>query len=294
MFYCSARNFLSRRTPLANWPLDRNAEKIAFYGDPFRAGFERDNIVTITPPWQMRFTDDSGNVSPVRGVRVHKKCSVSLQTVFNKLWDHYGRNQHNIEAAGLADFAGSYVKRNVRGSSSAISCHAFGAAIDLNPAQNQMNYDGNRGAMPDAVVQIFKSEGWFWGGDFKSRKDPMHFQAAHEGVPVVPDHPIEDRVPPEPQDGGEEQAVATDGPKPLYQSNLARAGAGIGVGGGLEVINEANNFAYGIANLKQNVNQLGVWGFIQAHAGFIFGVIAVCLAGYIIYKKYHDNKQAKQ
>lgn len=158
-----------------------------------------------------------------------------------------------------------------------------------------MNYDGNKGAMPDAVVQCFKSEGWFWGGDFKSRKDPMHFQAAHEGTPVVPDHPLEDPVPPEPRmDGGEEQVADADGPKPLYKSNLARAGAGIGVGGGLEVINEANNFAYGIANLKQNVNQLGAWGFIQAHAGFIFGIIALGLAGYIIYKKWHDNKQARK
>lgn len=276
---------------MANWPLDRNSEKTAFYGDPFRSGFERDNIVKITPPWQMRYTDDNGRVTPVRQVAVHKRCSVSLQTVFNKLWDHYGRDQHNVEAAGLADFAGSYVRRNVRGSSSAISCHAFGAAIDLNPAQNQMNYDGNRGAMPDAVVQIFKSEGWYWGGDFKSRKDPMHFQAAHEGTPVVPDHPLE-AEPAQVADTGEEGAA--DSPKPLYKSNLARAGAAIGAGGGLEVINEANSFAYGIANLKQNVNQLGVWGFITTHAGFVFGFIALCLAGYIIWKKFHDNKQAKQ
>jgi hypothetical protein len=31
--------------------------------------------------------------------------------------------------------------------------------------------------MPLAVVEIFESEGWRWGGWFKKRPDSMRFQA---------------------------------------------------------------------------------------------------------------------
>jgi hypothetical protein len=34
------------------------------------------------------------------------------------------------------------------------------------------------GKIPEWVVKAFKDEGWTWGGDFKSRKDLQHFQAA--------------------------------------------------------------------------------------------------------------------
>lgn len=281
---------------MPSWPLDRNAEKVAFYGDPFRAGFERDNIVSITPPWRMRYTDDNGRVTPIREIRIHRLCAASLQRVLNNLWEHYGRDQHNIEAVGLADYAGAYVKRNVRGSSSAISCHAFGAAIDLDPKHNPMNTSGNRGSFPDAVINIFKQEGWYWGGDFKSRKDPMHFQAAHEGTPVVAG-PIDGPVPPEPTDEPDGanlgSVAAVEGPKPLWKSNLVRAGAGVGVGALGDAGYQATDVLNTAVNVKYSLTNLGVIELVSKHTSFFLMLIIAGLAGYIIWKKWHDNKGAK-
>lgn len=69
-----------------------------------------------------------------------------------------------------------------------VSIHCFGAAVDLDPDDNPLivgcgprdprRFDPKRRTIPDAVVDAFADEGWFWGGNFSSRFDPMHFQWA--------------------------------------------------------------------------------------------------------------------
>jgi hypothetical protein len=53
--------------------------------------------------------------------------------------------------------------------------HAFGAAIDLNAAANPL---GEQGSMDSRVIEVFEHFGFFWGGRFHGRPDPMHFQYA--------------------------------------------------------------------------------------------------------------------
>ncbi|OHA47116.1 MAG: hypothetical protein A3A80_01715 [Candidatus Terrybacteria bacterium RIFCSPLOWO2_01_FULL_44_24] len=71
-----------------------------------------------------------------------------------------------------------------------LSNHAFGRAIDINPAINPyiredyrypegVEYDSNLpGAMTadGKVVKYFKMHGWAWGGDWTDTKDYMHFE----------------------------------------------------------------------------------------------------------------------
>jgi D-alanyl-D-alanine carboxypeptidase-like protein len=82
-----------------------------------------------------------------------------------------------IVARGLADkihpgeYAGCYNARFIAGSTT-LSNHAFGLALDLNVPGNQR---GTVGEMDRGVVQIFKSWGFAWGGDW-SWTDPMHFE----------------------------------------------------------------------------------------------------------------------
>jgi hypothetical protein len=102
-----------------------------------------------------------------------------LLAALNTAWDAYGRDQAQVDEAGLSNYSGSYNYRSVRGSVR-LSCHAFGAAIDIDAEQNPMNYNGDHGNMPPIVINAFKSVGWFWGGDYQTRKDPMHFGAATE------------------------------------------------------------------------------------------------------------------
>ena len=75
------------------------------------------------------------------------------------------------------------------------SQHAYGLAVDLNPFQNP--YVNGGVVLPELAriytrrdrvvhgmntpaslpVRAFRSVGWGWGGDYRSKKDWMHFSA---------------------------------------------------------------------------------------------------------------------
>jgi hypothetical protein len=88
-----------------------------------------------------------------------------------------------IEEKGLLEdiifWGGSFVPRMVRGSTRTPSNHTFGTAFDINPDQNGLGATsppvGKRGSVR-RLVAIFKKYGFFWGGDYKRRSDPMHFE----------------------------------------------------------------------------------------------------------------------
>ena len=61
--------------------------------------------------------------------------------------------------------------------------HAYGAAIDINPTENPQcvggcNHcsSGCRHDMPAQWVRAFRAHGFFWGGNFRTDKDFMHFE----------------------------------------------------------------------------------------------------------------------
>jgi hypothetical protein len=151
------------------WPHDDQQSLIAFYGKPWLDGALLTHVI---PPFTMKY---EGAV--IHGILVHRKCADALMTALNTCWDHYGHEQAQIDAVGLSNYSGSFNYRSVRGVSR-LSCHAFGAAIDIDAEHNPLGALHGRMAQP--VIDAFKSVGCIWGGDFKSRKDWMHFQFAHE------------------------------------------------------------------------------------------------------------------
>ena len=82
-----------------------------------------------------------------------------------------------IESRGLAgevnpgEYAGCYYPRYIANTQQ-LSLHSFGIALDLNVPGNQR---GTVGEMNRDVVDIFKSWGFAWGGDW-GYTDPMHFE----------------------------------------------------------------------------------------------------------------------
>lgn len=72
-----------------------------------------------------------------------------------------------------------YAERNVRGSSTTLSNHASGTAIDLNATRHPL---GRRGTFTKAQVaaihgQLRTYQGCIrWGGDYSGRPDEMHFE----------------------------------------------------------------------------------------------------------------------
>lgn len=159
---------------MARWPKDNQTALIAFYGDP-GSHEVAEQLVKVTPPFKMYYDG-----KPLRTLSFHKKAAPALLAALNKVWDHYGRDQGAIDNLGISKTAGTYNPRKVRGSATKWSNHAYGAAIDINAEQNGFNVVGN---IPRPMIAAFKSEGARWGGDYKSRPDPMHFEFCESGEP---------------------------------------------------------------------------------------------------------------
>jgi hypothetical protein len=77
----------------------------------------------------------------------------------------------------LLGTAGMLCARLVRGSTSSISNHSWGTAIDLTIA-GQLDAPGNGKVQYGLtlIAPIFNRHGWYWGAGF-SREDAMHFEA---------------------------------------------------------------------------------------------------------------------
>lgn len=74
-----------------------------------------------------------------------------------------------------------YAERNIRGSSSTLSNHASGTAIDLNAPLHPLGTDPVKNFTPAqiaAIKNILTQCGTVvrWGGNYTGRKDPMHFE----------------------------------------------------------------------------------------------------------------------
>lgn len=150
------------------WPLQRDA--LTFYGNPYKAGFEDKNIITVHCPWM--FTKGNNNI------RSHKKCADSLLRVLNATWEKLGKDQEHVKALGYDVFDGSFVVRPMRGGT-AMSMHSVGAAFDFNAAKNMQHAMKHLFQHNTPLVDFFIAEGWVWGGDWSPASiDAMHFQAA--------------------------------------------------------------------------------------------------------------------
>lgn len=145
-----------------NWPHDDTASKIKFFGKPGT------NLVPITPPFQMYYDGEH-----LKSITVNKMIATALLLVFNEILDKCGHDQKAVDALGASSYGGCYNNRSIRGSTN-ISNHAFGAAIDIDPEHFPL---GSKKYQPAIIVDAFKGQGFLYGGDYKGRRDPMHWEA---------------------------------------------------------------------------------------------------------------------
>lgn len=107
-------------------------------------------------------------------VKVHKLVSATFEKV----------NQE-ITAANTGYVfrqVGTYAwrQKNCPGGCSGLSTHSFGITMDVNPDTNPYTR-ANQHDIPPVIVDIFKRNGFGWGGDWSPNHDWMHFQ--FEGTP---------------------------------------------------------------------------------------------------------------
>lgn len=142
-----------------------NAQKImlARYGEPHDAYLKEYCLVWHVQgdyPW-----------FPARSFLINVDFKRKLEIAFKGLYDAGVHTE-------IKTYDGCYNDRDVRGSDST-SLHAWACAIDLNAKDNPMTTDPDpvkrHGTWTPLFIQIMKSAGIYFGGDWHSRADPMHF-----------------------------------------------------------------------------------------------------------------------
>lgn len=146
-------------------PVPSNPEAIKIHGD-----WVKKNIVQITIP-QLRGV---AGAHPKGYVYFHRKGAQQLKDLF-QAWDDAGLMPL------VLSWAGSWVPRFIRGSTSVLSNHAFGTAFDINAPWNPYFKKpagvGDKGSVV-RLVPLAHSFGFYWGGNFSTRPDGMHFEVA--------------------------------------------------------------------------------------------------------------------
>lgn len=131
---------------------------------------------TLDPRWQTEMLQSVPLPFPVP-LAWDKARSVQRITCHKLLAQSCTDAFARIQTAGLqskiTSFGGCFSFRPQR-TGKQLSAHAWGIAIDLNP---DSNVQGTAGNMDPALISIFKTVGFSWGGDWQgSVRDPMHFQ----------------------------------------------------------------------------------------------------------------------
>lgn len=136
------------------------AEIQEVFGDPASDKFRERNLVGFVLPYTLYFEG-----KPVRTATCHKYAVdhfiAALEAIATEKLTHLVQN-----------YSGIYCYRPARGKKR-LSTHAWGIAIDLEAESYPL---GSNARFPDEVVTCFTRFGFTYGGDFTTRKDPMHFQ----------------------------------------------------------------------------------------------------------------------
>ena len=111
----------------------------------------------------------------VNGTALRLRCAESVGPLLAAFAADFHELIEPIDEGTFDDWA--YAFRMVRGTTDKLSCHSSGTAIDLNATRHAL---GKIGTFPAEKVPMIralaKKYGLKWGGDYKNRKDEMHFE----------------------------------------------------------------------------------------------------------------------
>jgi hypothetical protein len=113
----------------------------------------------------------------IPGTNVKLACAKAVAPLLVGFAAEFHELIEPIDEGTLDDWG--YAYRDVRGSTTSLSNHSSGTAIDLNATQHPL---GKVGTFPIEKVPMIralaKKYGLIWGGDYRNRKDEMHFEIA--------------------------------------------------------------------------------------------------------------------
>lgn len=131
--------------------------------------------------FDVEYLDGDGNIQTF-SLTMHTKLKAEVQAVFQELidigfpieWESGGGSIRGWNAD--TGYSGNFFR----------SAHCYGHAVDINVAANPCPQCGvgsesdyqpgvNEYSVTEEVVNIWKKHGFYWGGDWSSPKDYMHF-----------------------------------------------------------------------------------------------------------------------
>lgn len=170
--------------------------------------YDNKMVVIHVPVWFWTRPDIKTNMTKTTStlnIAVNEEVAELFINIFNDIYENPSRPVINLKDAGM----GTWVLRGKNhNNNSSISGHALGTTIDINPSTGSFNVNGQwygngygHKAMPKSmwdqlpechekyqvlykdcsIVQVFKSYGFVWGGDWTSGTDCMHFSFLGDG-----------------------------------------------------------------------------------------------------------------
>jgi hypothetical protein len=111
----------------------------------------------------------------IKGTALKLRCAESVGPLLAAFASEFHELIEPLDVGALDDWG--YCYRMVRGETTKLSNHSSGTAIDLNSTKHPL---GKIGTFPAEKVPMIralaKKYGLKWGGDYKERKDEMHFE----------------------------------------------------------------------------------------------------------------------
>lgn len=113
----------------------------------------------------------------VPGTTIRLRCAEKVAPLLVGFAADFHKLIEPIDQGALDDWG--YCFRMVRGTTDKLSNHSSGTAIDLNATKHPLGKAGTfeTGKVP-MIQALAKKYGLTWGGDYKNRKDEMHFEVA--------------------------------------------------------------------------------------------------------------------
>lgn len=162
---------IERRNTGFPWPRERSDSLMRFYGKPGH------HQTRIKCPYPMKLAWDTNTV--ITKITCHEKVAASLSRILSDVATSYSIDE--INKHGFNMFGGSLNVRRIRGGSR-WSTHAWGIAIDIDPARNGLrtSWANSYLSRPECAefINAFKRQGWYSLGAERNY-DSMHFQAAY-------------------------------------------------------------------------------------------------------------------
>jgi len=121
---------------------------------------------------------------PVPGTLIKLRCAEKVAPLLVGFAAEFHNLIEPLDVGALDDWG--YAFRMVRGTTDKLSNHASGTAIDLNSSRHKL---GQVGTFEPGKVPMLRALahkwGLTWGGDYRGRKDEMHYEISIDAVKVA-------------------------------------------------------------------------------------------------------------